>query len=94
MHLSCFSNNAYIYGAQETSSDRLWLRFYAEENEGVYGGGEQYSFFNIRGERFEMLTREQGMGRNYTELVSYTAERVAPGSKETVVIITVTSRTS
>ena len=94
MHLSCFSNNAYIYGAQETSSDRLWLRFYAEENEGVYGGGEQYSFFNIRGERFEMLTREQGMGRNYTELVSYTAERVAPGSKATVVIITVTSRTS
>jgi len=81
MHLSCISNGAYIYGAQESTSDRIWLRFYAEENEGVYGGGEQYSFFNIRGERFEMLTREQGMGRNYTELVSYTAERVAPGSK-------------
>ena len=59
MHLSCFSNNAYIYGAQESTSDRIWLRFYAEENEGVYGGGEQYSFFNIRGKRFEMLTREQ-----------------------------------
>ena len=26
MHLSCVSNNAYIYGAQETTSDRIWLR--------------------------------------------------------------------
>lgn len=81
MELSCTSNDMKIFGAQNYDSDRVWLRLMGEEDEGVYGGGEQYSFFNLRGRKYEMLTREQGMGRNYTELVSYVAERVAPGSK-------------
>ena len=81
MELSCATNEMKIFGAQNYDSDRVWLRFIANEDEGVYGGGEQYSYFNLRGHKFEMLTREQGMGRNSTELVSFVAERVAPGSK-------------
>ena len=49
--------------------DRFWLRFAAgSAEEGVYGGGEQFSYFNLRGKSFQMLTREQGVGRNASEL--------------------------
>ena len=67
--------------ASNENRDRVWLRFMAQQDEGVYGGGEQYSHFNLKGKRYEMLTREQGMGRNATEVVSFVAERVAPGSR-------------
>ena len=40
--------------------DRLWLRLVAERDERVYGGGEQFSYFNLRGRSFPLWTREQG----------------------------------
>ena len=46
-----------------------WNRFLislpASSHEAVYGGGEQYSYFNLRGHRFPIMTREQGVGRRY-----------------------------
>ena len=68
IYLWCPRNNIGSYLAKarfgwflffEENKSKTFERFYAEQDEGVYGGGEQYSFFNIRGERFEMLTREQ-----------------------------------
>lgn len=44
--------------------NRLWLFLYAEEAEHVTGGGEQFSCLDLRGRRFPIWTREQGVGRN------------------------------
>ena len=44
--------------------NRLYLRLCAEEGEHVTGGGEQYSFLDLRGKLFPIWTREQGVGRN------------------------------
>ena len=45
--------------------NRFLICLSASENEAVYGGGEQYSCFNLRGHRFPIITREQGVGRRY-----------------------------
>ena len=42
--------------------DRFWVRFPAEAGEAVYGGGEQFTYFNLRGHDFPIWTREQGKG--------------------------------
>ena len=44
--------------------NRLYLRIPAEENEHVTGGGEQFSYLDLRGKLFPIWTREQGVGRN------------------------------
>lgn len=44
--------------------NRLWLRFPAEPGEHVMGGGEQFSYLDLRGKLFPIWTREQGVGRN------------------------------
>lgn len=44
--------------------NRLWVQVYAEEDERVYGAGEQYTYFNLRGHEFPIWTREQGVGRD------------------------------
>ena len=41
--------------------ERVWLRLVAEAEERVYGGGEQFSYFNLRGKSYPIWTREQGM---------------------------------
>ena len=56
------------------SWNRFLLRFPAEQSEAVFGGGEQYSFFNLRGRRFPIMTREQGVGRRYNRLLTVLAE--------------------
>ena len=40
--------------------DRVWVRVSALEEEHVYGGGEQYSRFDLRGYNYPIWTREQG----------------------------------
>ena len=44
--------------------NRLWLRLKAEADEHVTGGGEQFSYLDLRGRLFPIWTREQGVGRN------------------------------
>ena len=56
------------------SWNRFLLRFPAEQSEAVFGCGEQYSFFNLRGRRFPIMTREQGVGRRYNRLLTVLAE--------------------
>ena len=56
------------------SWNRFRIRFHADSNEAVFGGGEQYSYFNLRGHRFPIMTREQGVGRRYNRLLTILAE--------------------
>jgi len=42
---------------------RLRLKFLAEENEHVFGGGEQFTYFDLRGRRVPIISEEQGIGR-------------------------------
>ncbi len=56
------------------SWNRFRLRFAAEPHEAVFGGGEQYSFFNLRGRRFPIMTREQGVGRRYNRPLTFLSQ--------------------
>ena len=56
------------------SFNRYMLAFKAESGEAVFGGGEQYSYFNLRGHRFPVLTREQGVGRRYNRPLTFLAQ--------------------
>ncbi len=57
-----------------TGSNRLWLCLPADSDERVYGGGEQFSYFNLRGKRFPIWTSEQGVGRNKNSYVTFMAD--------------------
>ncbi|XP_042219647.1 sulfoquinovosidase-like [Homarus americanus] len=50
--------------------NRMWVRFYADEEERVWGGGEQYTYFNLRGHDFPIWTSEQGVGRDNGTIAS------------------------
>ena len=52
------------FDADDPRYNRLWLRFAAEKDEHITGGGEQFSFLDLRGRLFPIWTREQGVGRN------------------------------
>ncbi len=43
--------------------NRLRLKFLAEENEHIFGGGEQFTHLDLRGRKIPMLSEEQGIGR-------------------------------
>ena len=49
---------------EDARFNRLYLRFPAEADEHVTGGGEQFSCLDLRGRSFPIWTREQGVGRN------------------------------
>lgn len=44
--------------------NRYRVRLPAEASEHVYGAGEQFSYFDLRGRVFPLWTSEQGVGRN------------------------------
>ena len=46
------------------SINRIWIRIPADPSEHVTGGGEQFSYLDLRGRLFPIWTREQGVGRN------------------------------
>ncbi|XP_076469178.1 sulfoquinovosidase-like [Babylonia areolata] len=55
--------------------DRLWLRVVAQREEQVFGGGEQFSYLDLRGRSFPIWTREQGVGRNKSTLTTFQADQ-------------------
>jgi len=75
LQLNCEKQFGQVLIDNPQNVNRFWLRFNAHEEDGVYGGGEQFSYFNLRGRKFEMLSREQGMGRNISEIVSFVSRR-------------------
>ena len=46
--------------------DRIYVRFHAEHDEVVWGGGEQMSYLALNGRAFPMWTSEPGVGRDKT----------------------------
>ncbi len=65
--------------ARDPSLNRLWLRIAAEEGERVWGGGEQMSYFDLRGRRFPLWTSEPGVGRDKATEITFQADRAGGG---------------
>jgi alpha-glucosidase len=54
--------------------NRFWARLINEEGEAVWGGGEQFSHFNLAGRRYPMWVQEPGVGRDMTTRMTMIAE--------------------
>ncbi|XP_070561503.1 sulfoquinovosidase-like isoform X3 [Ptychodera flava] len=67
--------NVVEFTATSTNANRYWIRLFAEADEHVYGGGEQFSYFDLRGHDFPLWTREQGVGRNKSTVVTLYANQ-------------------
>ncbi|MDA8228317.1 MAG: alpha-glucosidase [Desulfitobacterium hafniense] len=57
--------------------NRLWLRLQADKEERIYGCGEQFSYFDLRGRNFPLWVAEQGVGRNKQTLATFMADTQA-----------------
>lgn len=64
---------------EEGGFNRLWLRLAAERDEHVTGGGEQFSYLDLRGRLFPIWTREQGVGRNKQTEITRLADETDGG---------------
>ncbi|XP_071950242.1 sulfoquinovosidase-like [Antedon mediterranea] len=62
------------FGQLPPGMNRLWFRIKADGEEKVYGAGEQFSYFNMRGKNFPIWTREQGVGRNKSTYATFQAD--------------------
>jgi alpha-glucosidase len=62
------------FGPLPEGVNRAWLHLPAEVDERVYGCGEQFSHFNLRGRRFPLWTSEQGVGRNKATEITFRAD--------------------
>ncbi len=62
------------YQKHDANINRFWLRVAADEQEKVYGCGEQLSHFNMRGKNFPLWTSEPGVGRNKQTYVTWQAD--------------------
>jgi len=63
----------------DPSIDRLWLRIAADPGERVWGGGEQFSYFDLRGRRFPLWTSESGVGRDKATDITHQADVAGNG---------------
>jgi alpha-glucosidase len=54
--------------------NRLWIRLKAEKDEHIYGCGEQFSDFDLRGKNYPLWTSEQGVGRNKNTYTTFLAD--------------------
>jgi alpha-glucosidase len=60
---------------ETTGVNRCWLRVAASANERVWGGGEQLSYFDLRGRRFPLWTSEPGVGRDKSTRITFESDR-------------------
>lgn len=66
-HIKVFEENDLIkikFISIPEKYNRIKLKFKADKNEAVFGLGEQFSYFNLRGKSYPIFTMEQGVGRN------------------------------
>jgi sulfoquinovosidase len=66
---------ALAFAATDPRVNRVWIRLLAEPGEHVWGGGEQFSYLDLRGRRFPLWVSEPGVGRDRTTFVSWQADR-------------------
>jgi sulfoquinovosidase len=75
LNLSGDTRNAVVaFHSPDHSINRVWLRVEAEQDEHVWGGGEQMSYFDMRGRRFPLWTSEPGVGRDKTTEITFKAD--------------------
>jgi len=55
----------------QAGTRRVRIRLPAESREHVYGCGEQFSYFDLRGHKFPLWTSEQGVGRNKSMRITH-----------------------
>jgi alpha-glucosidase len=67
-------NGAIGFRSDDAAINRLWIRVAAEQDEHVWGGGEQMSYFDMRGRRFPLWTSEPGVGRDKTTEITFKAD--------------------
>lgn len=58
----------------DPSHNRIWLRLAASPDDHIYGCGEQFSCFDLRGKPFPLWSSEQGVGRNKKSYVTWQAD--------------------
>jgi len=64
---------------EASQCNRLFLHYASSSDEKFYGFGEQFTYLNLKGRKFPVVSQEQGIGRGafpLTSIVNY----VAPGS--------------
>jgi len=54
--------------------NRFWIKLSGEPDEKIYGCGEQFSHFNLRGKKFPIWTSEPGVGRNKNTQITKQAD--------------------
>jgi alpha-glucosidase len=54
--------------------NRVWWRVAATADEHVWGCGEQFSYFNLRGRHFPLWTSEPGVGRDKSTQITWQAD--------------------
>lgn len=59
--------------------NRIWIRLTAEQDEHIYGCGEQFSYFDLKGKHFPLLVTEQGVGRNRNTYATFMADSTGHG---------------
>lgn len=59
----------------DLKANRFWIRLRADKDEAVYGGGEQFSYLNMRGRNFPLWTSEPGVGRDKSTRVTYLSDK-------------------
>ena len=76
LDITMTDNHARIgFTAHDPSLNRFWLRLPARTGEHVWGGGEQMSYFDLRGRRFPLWTSEPGVGRDKTSELTFKADK-------------------
>lgn len=58
----------------DSSINRFWMRVCADQDEAVWGCGEQMSYFNLRSRHFPLWTSEPGVGRDKTTFVTWRSD--------------------
>eukprot|EP00002_Diphylleia_rotans_P029439 TRINITY_DN5998_c0_g3_i1.p1 TRINITY_DN5998_c0_g3~~TRINITY_DN5998_c0_g3_i1.p1 ORF type:complete len:764 (-),score=160.62 TRINITY_DN5998_c0_g3_i1:182-2473(-) len=68
------SRNQLEFDLQVTTSEdwnRVYLNTKTDPTEAYFGFGEQFTFFNYKGKKVEILVQEQGVGRGIQPLTKY-----------------------
>ncbi|GLR86389.1 alpha-glucosidase [Bradyrhizobium iriomotense] len=66
--------NALVLQTVDSTVNRFWIRVAADQDEHVWGGGEQFSYFDLRGRRFPLWSSEPGVGRDKTTEITFKAD--------------------
>jgi alpha-glucosidase len=75
LNVSGDGQNAVVaFHSADPSINRVWLRVKADKDEHVWGGGEQMSYFDMRGRRFPLWTSEPGVGRDKSTEITFKAD--------------------